>query len=403
MATVTATITVDFVANYAGNHRVCFRIQGSGDPYDCSTVVNCVGGATACQAIINTPVNTTSCDGPITFEGYVQAACEDILSTSGRLTWTAVFVPNVVCQRYEVLCARGGIQSVTPNPGGQLYDVGDTLNIVRDGADPETSDGTISIATVGDGVINSISSLLAAGVNYAPLDTIDITDFVSGSGSLGQIRVDSVGGSGEILTYTLIANGMEYTGPFDFTTTSGAGSGANFDIVDGVDYDIFGKILTVTVSVPGSYSIPPTVTITTATGSGATLDVALVPCPTYDVVGVDCVGGDNINIIGSSMDVGETFGTCIEGGLVNPTPAEYDVTPIGCCIPEDSESTVCTDVHFENNSGGPVNVHITLCDGDDSTETIANGTTEAFCVVANGWIDPDVAGFTITDTGTPCT
>ena len=82
---------------------------------------------------------------------------------------------------------------------------------------------------------------------------------------------------------------------------------------------------------------------------------------------------------------------------------EYDVTPIGCCIPEDSESTVCTDVHFENNSGGPVDVHITLCDGDDSTETIANGTTEAFCVVANGWIDPDVAGFTITDTGTPCT
>ena len=75
MALVTATITIDFTANYAGAHRICWRIQGSGDPYDCSAAVACVGGATNCQAIINPIVNTTSCDGPVTFEGYIQSGC----------------------------------------------------------------------------------------------------------------------------------------------------------------------------------------------------------------------------------------------------------------------------------------------------------------------------------------
>jgi hypothetical protein len=398
MATISATITVDFIANYAGPHRVCFRIQGSGDPYDCTTLVNCVGGATACQAIINTLVNSTSCDGTVIFEGYIQAACEDVLSTSGRLPWTANFVPNVVCERYEVLCARGGIQAVNPNPAGQEYLVADALTIVRNGADPETLDGTISIATVGTGVINSISSLLAGGTLYTALDVLTIN---GSAGAGATIRVDTIGGGGEILTYTLLTNGAGYIGPFTFS--GGTGSGANFDIVDGVDYDTFGSILTVTVSVPGLYSIPPTVTITTGTGAGAQLDVVLEPCAIYTNVGVDCVGGDQVDIADGDLDVGETFATCIEGGLAGATPSVYDVTQSGCCIPEDSASTVCTDVHLENASGGPVDVHVTECNGNDRIVTVPDATTEALCLIADGWIDPDVVGFTITDQTTPCT
>lgn len=397
MATVAAQITVDFVSNYTGSHRVCFRIQGSGDPYDCSTVVNCAGGATACQAIINTTVNTTSCDGTVTFEGYVQAACEDILSTSGRLAWTADFVPTVICERHEVLCARGGIASVTPNPGGQEYILADTLNIVRAGGDPETSDGTVTIGTVGDGIINSVTGIIAAGAGYVALDVLTVTD-AFGAGA--TIRVDTVGGGGDILTFTLLTNGAGYVGPFTFP--GGTGAGAIFDIQPGgVDYDIFGEILTVNVVTPGLYAIPPTITITTGTGIGATLDVALVPCDVYTNVGTDC-DGNQVDIPAAALDVGELFATCIEGGLVGATPSEYDVTQTGCCIPDDTAGTPCTDYHLDNTTGGVVNVQVTNCEGEDETIAVPATTSINRCLVTGGVIDPDVPGFNIVATGTPC-
>ena len=314
MATITATITIDFNANYAGTHRVCYRIQGSGDPYDCTTSVSCVGGGTLCQAVITADVNSTSCDGTVTFEGYIQSACEDILSTSGRLLWTADFVPTVLCQRYEVLCARTPISNTSIDNGGALYTLGDTINIVRNGSDPETLDGTITIATVDGG----------------------------------------------------------------------------------------GAITGLTVSVGGLYSIPPTLTVTSGTGAGALLSVIMAGCDIYTNVGTDCIGGDQVDIADQAMSLGEIFGTCIE--IVGAaTPAQYDFTATGCCVSVDSANTVCTDVHLENASGGPVNVHVTLCNGDDAVIAVADATTEAVCLIADGWIDPQVVGFTITDQTTPCT
>jgi hypothetical protein len=400
MATVTATITVDFTANYAGPHRVCFRIQGSGDPYDCTTIVNCIGGGTACQAIINTPVNTTSCDGQVTFEGYIQAACEDILSTSGRLAWTALFTPNVICQRTEVECARGPISGVSISPSGQQYLLADTLTVVRNGADPETSDATLSIASVGTGIINSISSLLAGGTLYTALDVLTVVDNAA-IGAGATIRVDTVDGGGAILTYTLLTGGNNYIGGFTFT--GGTGSGASFDIQDeGVDYDRFGAITGVTISVPGSYAIVPTITITTATGSEAQLTAELQPCGNYLNIGLDCIGGDQVDIISGDLNVGETFATCIDGGLVAVTPSEYEVTEVGCCIPADTDTSPCTDYHLDNTTGGPVNVHVTNCEGNDEIITVAATTSINRCLVTGGVIDPQVVGFNITNTGSPC-
>ena len=160
--------------------------------------------------------------------------------------------------------------------------------------------------------------------------------------------------------------------------------------------------ITVRLSVAGLYSIAPTVTITTGTGTGATLDVTLVPCPIYTNVGVDCVGAGQVDIGNGDLNVGETFATCIDGGLAAATPSEYDVTQSGCCIPEDTTGTACTDHHIENTSGGPVNVHITNCDGDDEIFSAPIGTT-AICLIVGGYIDPNVANVTIIDQGTPCT
>lgn len=400
MAIVTATITVDFTANYAGDHRVCFRIQGSGDPYDCSTIVNCVGGATACQAIINTPVNTTSCDGTVTFEGYVQAICEDVLSTNGRDAFTADFVPNIVCQRNEIVCARTGVASIAVTNGGQEYVFGlDTLTVIRDGGDAEVGDATASIATVGSGVINSVTGILAAGAGYTALDVLTVTDG-GGAGAGATIRVDTIGGGGTITSFTLLTNGAGYVGPFTFI--GGTGVGGTFDIQSGgVDYDVFGTILTVNVTTPGLYSIVPTITITSGTGSGAVLTPVLADCAAYINIGNDCAAAQVD--LASGLVFGETFAACIDGGLVAATPADYDVTEVGCCIPADTVVDTCFDYHLDNLSGAPINVQYTACDGIDTTVAVPATTLIAVCAVAGGVVDLGDPDMVITNTGTPCT
>lgn len=402
MAIVTATITVDFTANYAGDHRVCFRIQGSGDPYDCTTIVNCVGGGTSCQAIINTDVNTTSCDGVITFEGYVQAACEDEASLTGRLAWTADFTPNPICNRVELECAFGEISSLTITDGGQEYLVSDTVVITRDVADTQTTDAVISINTVGNGVINSISSLLAAGSGYLVTDVINIVD-AGGTGSGASITVDSVGGSGEILTYTLTTNGSDYIGPFTFT--GGAGLGADFDIQSGgVDYDVFGTILSFTITNGGLYDIAPDISITTATGSGEKISAVIADCPVWNSIGLDCTGA-TVNLA-SGLPHTQTVAICLDDSLYAGKPAEYTATETGCCIPADTEvdpNNTCLDYHIENTSGAPINIQYTACNGVDTTLSIGAGVTEAVCAVNNGIVDLDNPDLVITNTGNPCT
>lgn len=398
MAVVSATITVDFTANYAGDHRVCWRIQGSGSPYDCSTVVNCVGGATVCQAIFNADVNTTSCDGMVTFEGYVQATCEDILSTNGRLAFTVDFTPTVVCQRYEITCDYAGLDGIGIVDGGLDYLVGDTVVITRDPLDTQTSDGNVTISAVGDGVINSITSLLSAGTGYLATEILTVVDSV-GIGAGATITIDSVGGSGEILTYTLTTNGTDYTGPLTFT--GGSGVAANFDIVEGTDYDAFGKILSFTVVTPGLYDIAPAISITTGTGSGFDGIFTLEVCGNW-AIGNDCVGGDPIDLP-SGLSTTETFGVCVEGAL-GAVPVDYTATAIGCCIATDTDDVnVCTDYHFTNTSGGPIDVQIMRCGGDYEVLTIASGTSVAACLVADGFVDPQTSGIAITNTGNPCT
>jgi hypothetical protein len=403
MAIVNATITVDFTANYAGTHRVCYRVQGSGNPYDCTTLVSCVGGGNACQALIIAPVNTTSCDGTVVFEGYIQAICEDILSTNGRLAWTADFVPNQVCDKFNITCDLGPVTGIPLTDRGELYDVGDTIVVTRDGGDAGAVDAVVSIASVGDGVINSISALQAGGLGYAPGDTIQIA---GATGAGGLITVDTVNvGPGDILTYTLTNGGSGYTGFLTFNVTSGGGAGAAFEINPGGNYAPDGSLTGFTIINGGEYSIQPTVSIVTGTGSNAVFDLPpLGGCAAWTNVGADCIGGTQVDILDQTLEVGSTFSTCLVGGLQTAIPSTYTVDESGCCITEDSVNVTCTDHHIDNvaPSVGPVDVHITNCGGDDEILSVPLGTT-AVCLVTGGYIDPFVAGVTITDQGTSCT
>lgn len=402
MAIITATVTVDFDANQAGDHRVCWRIQDSGDDYNCDTVVNCVGGGANCEVDIEIDVNDTSCDGVVTFEGYIQPTCEDILSTNGRLDWVTTFTPTLACLRYEILCEEGAIDGFTITDGGEQYLDSEAVVVTRDPEDGAVGDAIISITSVGDGLIQSISSLLDGGTQYTVSDVLTIVDG-AGTGSGGTITVDNVNGGGTITGYTLTTGGTDYVGPFTFT--GGTGTGADFEIVSVTDYDVFGEIQGFTITNGGLYEIPPVITVTTTDGVDLDVTPTLEACGAYNNIGADCDGGDAISL-SSGLDVGVTWATCLNATLASAVPSRY-ATPVqtGCCIPSDTEddpNLSCVDYHIDNQTGAPVDVHITTCEGDDTTQTIADATQVAVCAVDDGVLDPNVTGLTIDKVGTPC-
>ena len=101
-----ATITVNFISNYTGPHRVCWRIQGSGNPYVCTNIVDCLGGGNNCQAVINTMVDSESCDTTI-FEGYIQATCNAEGSATGQVPFTVTYVSDPSCKAYLLINETG--------------------------------------------------------------------------------------------------------------------------------------------------------------------------------------------------------------------------------------------------------------------------------------------------------
>jgi hypothetical protein len=97
-----ATITVNFTANYAGAHRICWRQCNIGQ-YVCTNIIECVGGGNVCSATINIMVDPESCT-PVCFEGYIQATCNPENSSVGQVPWTTTFTPTPTCSMYSITC-----------------------------------------------------------------------------------------------------------------------------------------------------------------------------------------------------------------------------------------------------------------------------------------------------------
>ena len=98
-----ATITVNFIANYAGLHRICWRVQGSSGPFVCTNLVECSGGGNACQAQVSIMVDPESCN-PVSYEGYIQATCNPEGSSIDQVPWNITFTPNPVCKPFIITC-----------------------------------------------------------------------------------------------------------------------------------------------------------------------------------------------------------------------------------------------------------------------------------------------------------
>lgn len=187
MSLTSATLTISFTANYSGDHRVCWKVQGETN-YTCTTV-SCVTGNT-CSFDIPIEVNTTSCDGPITFEGYVQASCRDESTTEGRIYWSSIFTPSVVCKRYNITCEYAPIVYINITSSGTGYVVGDIVVIKPvDPLNPNLSNATITIASVDDdGRITGFT--ITDGGMYNSTPTISIIS-ISGAGGefVGNVLV----------------------------------------------------------------------------------------------------------------------------------------------------------------------------------------------------------------------
>lgn len=98
---IPATLTVNFIANYSGQHRVCWRIQGMPGPFICTNIVDCVGGGNVCSAVINIMVDPESC-ATVIYEGYIQATCNPEGSGTGQIPWVESFIPNPTCKGYSI-------------------------------------------------------------------------------------------------------------------------------------------------------------------------------------------------------------------------------------------------------------------------------------------------------------
>jgi len=201
MALVPATITVNWISNYIGPHRVCYRVVGSptwictqpGTP-DPGFHPNCAGQGNPCSYDIDIMVDNETCV-PVDYEIYTQAACETEISTVGRdpvfpATYLISFIPDPACDRYEVTCddsPMGSTNIDTPANSGYTNGAYPGLPIVGGGGAAATVD-----VTVAGGVI-TVATLSAAGSGYTGTGLVDITSIVFGGPTPTTITVTPLG------------------------------------------------------------------------------------------------------------------------------------------------------------------------------------------------------------------
>lgn len=399
MAAVPASLNVNFTSNYTGNHRICYRIGNAG-PYNCSTVVACAGSGAPCSGVIAITVDNETCD-PVTYEGYVQAECEDIASLNGRVPFTITFTPVPTCASYNVTCSSVGIASISvTNPGGGYDPLNPpALNIVGTGT------GTVANAVVGNGGIKT-ETITNGGTGYngggsavfLGVSAVNITGV--GTGALYDVTVTAGVITAIALTNTPTAPGSGYaigdTFTFNNAQLGGSGSGG---IITVATLNT-GEIQYVNVSNPGSgYSVLPLITVdaspcVSVPCSNATVEAVLAPCDTIDNL-LNCGGGPSgVTITG--LTIGQSFITCNTGAPTLPTG--YTVTPQGCCY-DCISITVTKDIGDSGNS----TLYYRACDTRALTEVnVTPGFNQTYCVVAGSYVVVEAGDATSVVEGALC-
>ena len=182
MAAQPAQITLNWISNTPGTHRVCYRIGGTG-PYTCTVASpgtpahpSCPGGGLPCSYVLDIMVDNETCD-VVAYDGYVQPTCEDLESLANRTPWNVNFTPDPACDRWEVTCEQNGVGAINIIGAGSGYTPGSNPTVTITG----TGTGATALATVdGTGTVVSIG-IIAQGSGYTSPPVITIAPPPSGT------------------------------------------------------------------------------------------------------------------------------------------------------------------------------------------------------------------------------
>lgn len=330
MAAVPASITVTFTSYYAGLHRVCYRQGGSG-PYTCATV-NCAGGGASCSYVINIVVDNETCT-PVNFDGYVQAACEDINSTNNRVPFTATFTPSPSCKRYEVTCNTVGVLSAIVNtPGGACYNPASPPSVSFSGGG---GSGAAATAVIGNGAITARSLVNAgAGYNNGTWTNVNLT---GGSGSGAKATVVIAGGIMVSLVITAAGSGYTTGNLLGVNPANIGGSAPSTPISISITSNL-GLLIGISITNAGSgYTSVPTITVAPGGCEAGTATAVLGGCT--ELVNPGCAGITPVIISADTIPLGHSVDICATGGTPS-VPSDFTITPNGDCLCNCQSTTI---------------------------------------------------------------
>lgn len=382
MALVPATLTINFTSNYAGPHRVCYRLNGTG-AYDCTTVVTCTGGGASCTATINIMVDNETCDS-VEYDGYVQATCEDIGSLVGRVPFVITFVPNPTCKGYTISCESVSVASFLIATNGSGYNpaippiitiapgpgVGSTALAVISNNGILTANTTNAGSGYVDGIYTNVPAQTLTGVGSGALFTVTVFGgVITAAAIINPIN----GGSGYAVSDTF---------NFNAANLGGAGGGCAFS-VNTLDY---GRLIDVTLLTGGSgYITAPVVTLAPpASGVTAVVTAVLGTCSAYSA-GTNCDGSDKPTIILALNESTVVCNATVPPPPENPTSG-ITIVPNACCYN-------CRTYTLSKASGQCV-VIFTDCVTKKLIKTIITGpfVSPPRCVVEGSIIIQEISG-----------
>jgi len=395
MSATPATIQVTFTANYIGQHRVCYRMNNTG-AYTCITV-SCAGGGAPCTADIPIVVDNETCT-PVEFDGYVQAICEDINSTQGRVPFSVTFTPTPSCRNYDVTCNNAGVASITVEIHGSGYNPAAPPTVVLTGGGGA---GATAVAVVGTGAITTTTiSFTSTGSGYIN-GTYTNVPLLGGAGSGAKATITVAGGIAVSGVVTTPGTGYLTGNTLTPDPTAMGGATPLTNITFNVNSD-YGKIIAVNITSNGTgYTSNPTVTIAPPGGGGqqATGTAILDFCPGFTAPGCSASG---LEIPNGVVQVGQTISVCTNTGTAPSVPDNYTLVQNGDCL------CGCVSTTIASTGGSPgvgaVNYWYTACNGALVQGTVTTGgspSSVTVCIAHNSLLTQAVNGATasVTENG----
>lgn len=365
MAPIPATITINWQSNYNGPHRVCWRPVGA-PSYTCTPTgshPNC--GVGPCSYVIPITVDNETCT-PVSYEGYVQAACETEASLNGRISFLITFTPSPACERYEAICQYSAVSLVNITNSGSGYNPIIPPNVVLSGGG---GSGATVTALVGDGAITNLA-LTLGGTGY--VDGFYPSTNLTGGSGIGATGDVTIAG-GIVTSIVIVTPGNGYLNTEVLAPDSGVvgvpATAAQFTVTS--DY---GKIIAVTIVNQGiNYVTLPNVVIDPPGAGTTALAVSVLQgCDSFAIP--DCSGVSLIILPKGSLKPGQSTFVC--GSNIPALPVDYSVVLNGNCLCNCEEVTI-TPV------AGTTSVRYINCDNvaasSQMTATITNPLT--VCVV----------------------